>query len=83
MKGVFTVPHTAYELKYCERCGSLGLRRAQSGETYCEPCGQILIAYTLPGDPTPRYLPRRAKPHRKRPRNLPQPAALAPDGRQP
>jgi ribosomal protein L37AE/L43A len=34
---------TSYELKYCERCGSLGLRRVHSGETYCEPCGQMLI----------------------------------------
>jgi ribosomal protein L37AE/L43A len=32
-----------YELKYCERCGSLRLRRAASVETYCEPCGQMLL----------------------------------------
>jgi hypothetical protein len=41
---------TTYELKYCERCGSLGLRRSQSGETYCEPCEQILINYSLAGN---------------------------------
>lgn len=34
---------TTYELKYCERCGSLRLRRAASTETYCEPCGQMLL----------------------------------------
>ncbi len=37
-----------YELKYCERCGSLKLRRATSGDAYCEPCGIILINYSLP-----------------------------------
>ncbi len=36
-----------YELKYCERCGSLGLRRCQSSENYCEPCGLILTNYVL------------------------------------
>jgi hypothetical protein len=51
-----------YELKYCERCGSLGLRRSQSGETYCEPCGQLLTSYSLPGDPGRRSFLRRTKP---------------------
>ena len=41
---------TTYELKYCERCGSLGLRRSQSSETYCEPCGQLLVHYSFPGN---------------------------------
>jgi hypothetical protein len=45
-----------YELKYCERCGSLGLRRSQSGETYCKPCGEILTSYSLPGDRSRRSL---------------------------
>ncbi len=36
-----------YELKYCERCGSLRLRRAASAEAYCEPCGRILVNYSL------------------------------------
>jgi ribosomal protein L37AE/L43A len=36
-----------YELKYCERCGSLRLRRAESAETYCEPCGQMLANFSL------------------------------------
>jgi Zn-finger nucleic acid-binding protein len=26
------------ELKYCERCGGLWLRRAASGEVYCSRC---------------------------------------------
>ena len=37
-----------YELKYCERCGSLRLRRSASAETYCEPCGRMLANYSLP-----------------------------------
>lgn len=36
-----------YELKYCERCGSLRLRRAASADTYCQPCGQMLANYSL------------------------------------
>jgi len=58
---------TTYELKYCERCGSLGLRRAQSADNYCAPCGQILVAYSSPRNvvlrphirkpKTPLYLP--------------------------
>ncbi len=39
---------TTYELKYCERCGSLRLRRTASAGTYCEPCGQMLVAFSLP-----------------------------------
>jgi len=38
---------TTYELKYCERCGTLLLRRSKSAESYCRPCGQILINYSL------------------------------------
>ncbi len=30
------------ELKYCERCGALGLRRSQSSETYCGLCARLL-----------------------------------------
>jgi hypothetical protein len=39
---------STYELKYCERCGSLRLRPAASAETYCQPCGQMLANYSLP-----------------------------------
>jgi ribosomal protein L37AE/L43A len=52
---------TSYELKYCERCGSLGLRRVHSGETYCEPCGQMLINYSFSGDMVRKSLFRRRK----------------------
>ena len=33
---------TRLELKYCERCGALGLRRLESGDNYCEGCAQLL-----------------------------------------
>ena len=36
-----------YELKYCERGGSLRLRRNSSAETYCEPCGRMLANFSL------------------------------------
>jgi hypothetical protein len=50
-----------YELKYCERCGSLGLRRSHSDETYCEPCGRILTNYSFPGDAARRSSNRQPK----------------------
>ena len=39
---------TRFELKYCEMCGALGLRRSQSCESYCEPCGRMLTDRSLP-----------------------------------
>jgi len=33
------------ELKYCERCGSLKLRRAGSGENYCGSCVRLLLHF--------------------------------------
>ena len=48
---------TAYELKYCERCGSLGLRRVLAAETYCRPCGHVLTNIVLPGCRSPLKLP--------------------------
>ena len=48
-----------FELKYCERCGALGLRRSQSSETYCEPCGQLLMSHAAPGE-WARQLARRS-----------------------
>ena len=41
---------TTYELKYCERCGSLCLRPSQSSQTYCQPCGKLLLDYAFTGD---------------------------------
>jgi len=32
-----------YELKYCERCGALRLRRADSGGAYCRHCQGVLF----------------------------------------
>lgn len=39
----------ALELKYCELCGSLTLRRSHSSETYCARCHDALNTYLLPG----------------------------------
>ena len=44
---------TTYELKYCERCGSLLLRRQKSSETYCGPCQQALSNILFPGNSGP------------------------------
>lgn len=46
-KGIY-MERTTFELKYCERCGALGLRRSQSSESYCEPCAQVLTNYLTP-----------------------------------
>jgi len=37
--------YSSYELKYCERCGGLGLRRNQSGSPYCSDCEQMMRAF--------------------------------------
>jgi hypothetical protein len=37
-----------YELKYCERCGALRLRRADSVESYCSCCEDVLFREALP-----------------------------------
>jgi len=39
----------SYELKYCERCGSLRLRRADSAQDYCPSCEQALLQALSPG----------------------------------
>ncbi len=51
---------TTYELKYCERCGSLRLRRTASAGTYCEPCGQMLVAFSLPAHAERAMSPKEA-----------------------
>ena len=38
----------SYELKYCERCGTLKLRPIDSGSTYCRHCEGMLARYTFP-----------------------------------
>lgn len=46
-----------YELKYCERCGALGIRQSRSSRVYCNECqrkmGEVNFA------PSP-YRPRTA-----------------------
>lgn len=37
-----------FELKYCERCGTLKLRRTASESTYCHNCVQLLARYAFP-----------------------------------
>ncbi len=48
--------YSSYELKYCERCGGLGLRRSKSGLPYCWECEQMLRAFL------PRPAARSAEP---------------------
>ena len=38
----------SYELKYCERCGSLRLRRADSTEDHCPSCERALLQSLSP-----------------------------------
>jgi len=38
----------SYELKYCERCGSLRLRRADSAENHCPACERTLWQSSSP-----------------------------------
>ena len=33
---------TSLELKYCERCGALGVRRPDSNHNYCRHCAGVL-----------------------------------------
>ena len=37
-----------YELKYCERCGTLKLRQVASACTYCRRCEELLARFTFP-----------------------------------
>jgi hypothetical protein len=57
-----------FELKYCERCGTLKLRQVASESTYCRRCESLLERFTfhrstgvtnfsaLPASPAPRML---------------------------
>ena len=36
-----------YELKYCERCGTLKLRQISSVSTYCRRCEGLLARFTF------------------------------------
>jgi len=57
------MPTITCQLKYCERCGALRLRSADSAETYCPACGQVLFHWSLP-EPTRRLLLRWPPPGR-------------------
>jgi hypothetical protein len=37
------------ELKYCERCGALGVRQKHIGGDYCDSCAEILMTVWFPG----------------------------------
>jgi hypothetical protein len=66
-----------YELKYCERCGSLGTRRAHSSDTYCESCAQILTHVFLPGAASRRSRLRRTRNQKAMPPQIKGEAELA------
>ncbi len=40
-----------YELKYCERCGTLKLRPVTSSNTYCDPCERLLARFAFSRNP--------------------------------
>lgn len=52
--------YSSYELKYCERCGGLGLRRNKSGLPYCRDCEHMLHNFLTrrPADTAPGQLRR-------------------------
>jgi len=39
--------YSSYELKYCERCGGLGLRRSNSRLPYCSECEHMMQHFSL------------------------------------
>jgi Zn-finger nucleic acid-binding protein len=50
------------EIKYCERCGGLWLRRVGSQEAYCFACVPIMREIARPrpkADTTPRWIRER------------------------
>ena len=55
------MPTITYQLKYCERCGSLRLRPAHSAENYCQPCEQALFHWSLPEESVRLLLRRPAQ----------------------
>jgi uncharacterized Zn finger protein (UPF0148 family) len=56
-------PEIQVELKYCERCGGLWLRRQGTGGVYCASCHVLLAARPDPGEPPPRKSRRRREAH--------------------
>lgn len=49
-----------YELKYCERCGTLKLRPISSANNCCLPCERLLARYRLPRGATNEVAPGKA-----------------------
>jgi hypothetical protein len=64
-KGENIMEQGIYELKYCERCGSLGTRHTESSETYCEACARVLTHCFLPGAGGLRLRSRKARASKK------------------
>ena len=58
MKAGSELQECRLELKYCERCGALWVRRAGTDESYCERCAAYIEELPKP------------KPRRKRQRSL-------------
>jgi hypothetical protein len=44
-----TLQTRSMELKYCERCGNIWLRRAGRQRTQCEPCASLEASLLLDG----------------------------------
>ena len=42
---------TCVELKYCERCGGLGVRQPGSGQVYCKECLPEIAELPVPRSP--------------------------------
>jgi hypothetical protein len=42
---------TQVELKYCERCGALGIRESGSGQVYCKNCLPAIGELPVPRNP--------------------------------
>ncbi len=52
--------YSSYELKYCERCGGLGLRRSKTALPYCCDCEQMMRSF-LPGLPAAATAPEQLR----------------------
>jgi hypothetical protein len=61
IRKIATMTYNSYELKYCERCGGLGLRRSKSDSPYCCDCEQMMRSFLpeLPATTTSRGQRRR------------------------
>ena len=71
----------AYELKYCELCGSLGVRLLDTAGSYCQPCAEIFLHYSLAGDLVRSMIGRRRAPSAADNQRGTATAALVPFGR--